>query len=648
MAKRRLIPKSRITDNDDLDSLKREGTRELGSNFDILLQAQHCWDGLGAYREERERNKRYTYGDQWSDLVEYEGRKITEERYIMEQGSVPLKNNLIRRLVRTVMGSYRGQSKEPTCTANDRDEQKLGETMSIALQCNWKANRMQEVNGRIFEEFLISGGAFQKETYGWRNDRMDCWSDMVSSNHVFFDSVMRDVRHWDLSLIGEIHDLTFEQLCVSFAKSPDDYRKFREIYNLAANSRYLSDRVDRLSNSSIKNIDFLSAYDTSLCRVIEVWKKEQKPRYRCHDYLNGDYYKDEVENLKNIKAENESRKEEGLAAGMDIDDIPLIEYEWFMDDYWYYRFLTPFGQCLMEGETPYKHRSHPYTIKLYPFIDGEVHSFVGDVIDQQRYVNRLITLNDFIIRASAKGALLVPEECIPEHMTPEDFADEWARFNGVIVYTSSKTDKVPTQVANKSTNIGISEMLQLQMGLMEDVTGVTGALQGKQGYSGMSASLYQQQQQNASSSLLDLLESFSSFIIESSIKKVKNIQQFYDSKRVLNIAGNSATGVSEYDPEKINDVEFDLSIVESANTPTYRMIANDFLMEIWKAGQISVEQLLENGNFPFADRLLQSIKSQREDVENGKIPQGISPELQQQVAQSANPEAVKQLQTAMK
>ena len=83
----------------------------------------------------------------------------------MEQGSIPLKNNLIRRLVRTVMGVYRGQSKEPTCTANDRDEQKLGETMSIALQCNWKANRMQEVNGRIFEEFLISGGAFEKETY---------------------------------------------------------------------------------------------------------------------------------------------------------------------------------------------------------------------------------------------------------------------------------------------------------------------------------------------------------------------------------------------------------------------------------------------------------------------------------------------------
>ena len=63
MAKRKLIPKSRITENDELDSLKRDRTRELGSNFDILLQALHCWDSLRTYREERARNKRYTYGD---------------------------------------------------------------------------------------------------------------------------------------------------------------------------------------------------------------------------------------------------------------------------------------------------------------------------------------------------------------------------------------------------------------------------------------------------------------------------------------------------------------------------------------------------------------------------------------------------------
>ncbi len=72
--------------------------------------------------------------------------------------------------------------------------------------------------------------------------------------------------------------------------------------------------------------------------------------------------------------------------------MPLIKATWFIDDYWYFYYLSPFGDILKEGETPYEHGSHPYIFKAYPFIDGEIHSFVADVIDQQRYTNRLITL----------------------------------------------------------------------------------------------------------------------------------------------------------------------------------------------------------------------------------------------------------------
>lgn len=74
----------------------------------------------------------------------------------------------------------------------------------------------------------------------------------------------------------------------------------------------------------------------------------------------------------------------------------------------------------------------------------------------------------------------------------------------------------------------------------------------------------------------------------------------------------------------------------------YRQLANDFLMEIWRSGQISLEQLLENGNFPFADSLLQSIKSQQEQIANGQQPQGLPPQLQQQIQQGTNMQAVQQ------
>ena len=39
---------------------------------------------------------------------------------------------------------------------------------------------------------------------------------------------------------------------------------------------------------------------------------------------------------------------------------------------------------------------------------------VEDIIDQQRHINRLISLIDFIMGSSAKGVLLVPDNVIHE------------------------------------------------------------------------------------------------------------------------------------------------------------------------------------------------------------------------------------------
>lgn len=645
--KNKLIPLSRITERKEMDTVVASKLRGERRSMDILMQANQYWNNLSDFRKERERNKNYNYGKQWNDYVTVDGKTMTEEAYIEQQGSVPLKNNLIRRLVRNVLGVYRSQSKEPTCTARDRDEQKLGETMSTILQCNWQMNRMPEVNARTFEEFLIGGLIVHKKSFGWRNDKCDCWTDYVQPNNFFIDNGMRDFRGWDVSMLGEVHDVSFETVCREFANSPEDYTMLAQTYSYARNQKFISTNCEKFGHRNLKNLDFLFPYDTTLCRVIEIWNKEMKPRYRCHDYQNGDYYKIEVEDYDEMVTQvNEERIRMGLAQGMPQEEIPLIVTEWFMDDYWYYRFLTPFGQILKEGETPYEHKSHPYVFKIYPFIDGEIHSFVADVIDQQRYVNRLITLYDWIMRASAKGVLLFPEECMPKGMDINDIADEWSRFNGVIAIKTKGAAQLPQQISNNSTNIGISDLLNLQLKFFEDISGVNGALQGKPGFSGMSGSLNAQLTQNATTSLLDLLETFSGFVIDGAYKDVKNMQQFYDSRRVFNIAGKSGAQI-EYDPKKIRDVEFDLSIVESTSTPAFRQMANDFLMQIWQTGQISLEQLLEHGDFPFADELLQSIKSQEEQLAQGKTPEGISPELQQKVQQGADMDAVNRLYGAM-
>lgn len=617
--------------------------------WEVLLQAQNYWMHMDKFRRDRERNKNYAYGRQWDDLICVDGKMMREEDYIKSQGNIALKNNLIKRLVNSVLGVYRSQSKEPTCTARDRSEQKYAETMSTVLQYNMQLNRMGEMNARCMEEFLISGFVVQRKWYGWRNDKLDCWTDNVQPNNFFIDNCMRDFRGWDVSCVGEVHDVSFEDLCGRFAKNQEDIDRLSKIYGDAKDKSLLGATYDDFGYPLQGYYDFLIPRDLTRCRVIEVWRKESKPRYRCHDVNNGDVYKVDVEDLERlVLRENAERKMLATQYGIPEEETPLISYEWFVDSFWCYYCLTPFGDILECGETPYEHKSHPYVFKAYPFIDGEIHSFVNNVIDQQRYTNRLITMYDFIMRASAKGLLLFPEECLPTGMSIEDIADEWARFNGVIMIKQPKVGSaLPQQVANNCTNIGIHELLNLQLKFFEDVSGVNGALQGKPGYSGMSGALYSQQTQNSTMSLLDILETFSSFVRDGAYKDVKNIQQYYDDKKVYNIAGADNT-LNENDVKKIRDVEFDLNIIESTATPAYRMLANDVLMQLWQAQAINVEQLLEHGSFPFADELLQSIKVQKEQMAQGQMPEGVPAELAAQAQNGADPQAVERAQQMLR
>ena len=81
---------------------------------------------------------------------------------------------------------------------------------------------------------------------------------------------------------------------------------------------------------------------------------------------------------------------------------------------------------------------------------------------------------------------------------------------------------------------------------------------------------------------------------------------------------------------------------------------NDLLMQLFASGQIMIEDLLENGAFPFADRLLQSIQKRKEEMiqAQGSIQQSpqdpnsaqIPPEIQQQINNNTAPLMLQALQ----
>ena len=70
----------------------------------------------------------------------------------------------------------------------------------------------------------------------------------------------------------------------------------------------------------------------------------------------------------------------------------------------------------------------------------------------------------------------------------------------------------PHQVVTPVADIGARDMLQTQMKMFEEVSGVTGAMMGKAGNGVVGVDRYESEVRNASISVCDLMRTFSDFI----------------------------------------------------------------------------------------------------------------------------------------
>lgn len=618
---------------------------DVKENILLLRQWESWYDSMSDYRQRRKRVRNNLRGRQWDDFVadpKNPDKLIREHDYIVSQGKVPLKQNIMSQLKNNIIGRFRNNTLKPIVVARDKDEQEKSEMLTNALQHAHSVNNCKELDASNFLEFVMSGMPVAKVGYKYWPERNveDAWVQNVNPNRFFFNTDISDIRHTDLRTVGEIHDLTLDEVKSVFARNSADeeiieqwYRGYGTDNDALINNRGLSaDQVDNLS--------FMIPMDNNKCRVIEGWYLKAAWRTYVHDYLTGEYYITD-KSVKEVMAENQQRISDAVAAGVDPSEVPLKEAESKYEQYWYFKFLTPFGQCLYEGETKYKHESHPYAFVTYPLVDGEVWGMFEEVIDQQRYINRLITMMDFMIGSSAKGVLLVPEDAIPDDMDIDDFAEEWSRYNGVIKIKAKAGTVLPQQIVSRGTSVGIGDMLQLQMKLMQEISGVNYAIQGQKAGSNTPSSLYAQEAENSAINSKDVMETYAGFIKRRDQKLMKVIHQFYDEKRMINISGNaSLNAIKMYDPDKVADLDFDVEISQTVDTPVFRQITDDILLNLLDKQLIDINTYLENSNMPFAKQLLESVKARQNELAG--LQQGMMQQQQgaagmpQQGGQTAN------------
>lgn len=464
----------------------------IGNNIDadptgvrVLGAARRCWDSAADFRERRHRFKRFTYGDQWSDLTKAtDGRIVTEGELAAETGKKPLSNNLIRRLVKCVVGRFRDMAAEQSVISG-------ADTAACA-----DAADLEELDSRLLEEFLISGCAVQ------RVSTVRCAGRSAAVDNVsperFFINAISDPRGNDTRIVGMLHDYSPAELAMLFANG--DYRRSDALRTLYRGMEPHNDSFGRLGSDGYP-VSFLQAPD-GRCRVIEAWTLEAVETFRLHDPLTATLREIGRSEVAAAEQENQRRAEKG---------IPPVKIAWDMSTRWVGRWLAPDGTTLRRVTAP-AGRSHPFAVKLYPLTDGEVHSLVEDVIDQQIYVNRLITLIDHVINVSAKGVLLFPAQQKMKNMDWAEIGRIWATPGSVLPLNSGLAHLMPQQVSGNAGDCGARELLALQLKMFEDVSGVTNALMGKPSNSGsVGAERFEAEVRNATVAIGDMMRTFLHF-----------------------------------------------------------------------------------------------------------------------------------------
>ncbi len=457
-----------------------------------IEQAKEVWKKWEPLRRNRLRLKKYTFGEQWADKVRTdECGTMSEKDMMMRTGHHPATCNMILPAVTAIVGHYRKK---------------------IVAQ-NAKLPPHIETDCAALQEFLISGCAIQRLSVENRDGTdSKLWADNVSPANFFVDHAGALSPH-RAQLLGQLHDMSLMHILLRFSRgNRRSAARLRDIFDReTAVETFVSRPSAGVGESVNDNVSFASSSLPGTMRVVEVWTLECGESTVCLDPETGTI-EEFAHDDDSLNRRNSRRRRKGLKP---------LQRSWSLVPKWHCRFLTAAGTTLYE----YYADSHPYVYAFYPLVDGEIHSMVEDLIERQRHINRLLTLNDRILASSAKGVLLFPENQTSPAMPVQAVADNWAAPDGIVLYRAMPGMPGPQQMVGGPANFGVVSMLQTDLTLFRDISGVSEALRGQAVSSNTGAELYSRQQEGASTAIAYQLGTFESFVARRDEKGLSIVQQ---------------------------------------------------------------------------------------------------------------------------
>lgn len=607
---------------------RRSAEEERKKNEKIRDEAKHWWNARQDFREQRDKNRDFYRGRQWEEKI-YDpdtGRWVEEKEFLEEQNRMPWVMNMVNNLVSNVKGQFRRNRSERSVFSTRKQDPEAVEMLNLKRRAVRRQNRTNVLEADNFEEHILSGSSAFKSVIEWdsRRNREAVRTYQVDQHRLFYNLDVQDRRLTGLRMIGELHDVTMQDLKAQFAKTEEDIERLEDIYGSRGDSRHGTGTYgfDRFSGFS-----FHTTTDPSLHRVIEVWRREKRRVQLAHDPLTGqrgelDIPRQQLAQIQKQRRENEQPQ------------IRLMDPKW--DDFWVVYYLSPDATLLHKTESPYWHDEHPYTIAHATFLDGETWGLPSPVRDPQRWMNRNLAQIDHMMAAGAKGAGAIDKQALEN--TPHDVEDvgDWiTRMDSVMDFNVPDEKNISElfhQFTQEQLPRGYFEMIPMLQQYIEKISGVTEAAQGFEPKSGTPASLFRQQIIQSSTNVLPFLSTYFEGLHDLDKKEIQLIQQAYGDPEVL--TRDAYQEPLEYDPKRVREVDVDVSIGDVGDTITHRQLWDSQLMQFLEAGFVDFPTFLKASGHPLSDKLLKMLQQQQ----GGGRPAGQSPNPQGERLNTVMPE----------
>ena len=220
--------------------------------MDLLQECSQCFDGLSRVRKSRIENRNFRMGNQFS------GKQLKEIMKVL--GEVPVQN-LCSVLIRNLIGQFWSNKSTPIAIARKPDAIEESKMITLALERVIGLTDDLRNDAQLLEELILTGVACSKATYGWNEelDREEVGIRNVQFARLFFNPNIES-GYRDITLIGEIYDVSLNQIVKNFAKTQQDVEAIKRIYGRSYD--YMTIQQDA-SNSD--NIAFYSSI-VGMCR----------------------------------------------------------------------------------------------------------------------------------------------------------------------------------------------------------------------------------------------------------------------------------------------------------------------------------------------------------------------------------------------